>query len=156
VDIPIEYGTIAATEVAWTAILGWAAFRRYRRRAYLNTRIDDARALEDPPADPTAIALLENDRDTETDWALFKAMLATAGPAQMIRENAPWSPGNAVTVTILFIAVLFLRYRSERRDRRRDSIELRTERKHPDEWDGTERRVHRGQRPYRDGRRHTD
>jgi hypothetical protein len=145
-ELQYEYGTISITEVAWAILTAWGAFRHNRKRRQINARLEIAEALADPPATPAALALYRNDRDTEADWTMFKGILFLAAPLNMIRENPPLSPGSAITVGCLFTAIILVRFRSERRARRRESVGLSpTERREPNEWNGIDRRIHRDQ-----------
>lgn len=116
-----QYHTIALSEVAWTLLCLWGV----ARHVVLWRRIDhDVDLLESGalPVSPGALALFRNDRATEVDWIVMKGFLALAGVAQMLADNRPRPTASWVTVALLFAAVLWIRYRSELRGRRRSVV----------------------------------
>jgi len=113
--------TVGIHEIAWVLICLWGA----RHHAALWHQIDrdidllQAGAL---PSSPGALALFRNDSDNEFDWMLVKLVLALIGIVAFTQPSAPLNGRGFITVAMLFGVVMWARWRSEVRGRRRYRI----------------------------------
>ena len=122
----VGISTVALSEIVWTLLClsgvvhGWQLLRPIRRDLAL---LDSGRVR----ASAGARALFANDAAVEIDDIILFALLALAGVVALLRDNpeAGHSVEGWVTVALLFAAVIWKRYRSIQRGKRRDSVQVR-------------------------------
>lgn len=122
--------TIAASELAWTALCLWGVWRHLCLWRDIDHDIDLLEAGVIPASDGV-MALFRNDRATEFDWVVMKAFLAFAGVSQMFAVNRDRPLASWLTVAALFGAVLWIRSRAEMRGRNRNVIKRKVEEAQP-------------------------
>lgn len=121
-----EWHTVALYELCWTLLCLWSVVRH----TVVWRRIDhDVDLLESGviPVSAGVLMWFRNDRAIELDWVAMKAMLAGAGVVQMLAENRDRPLSGWLTVALLFGAVLWIRWRSELRGRRRHAVKVAAE-----------------------------
>lgn len=115
------FGTVSPAEVVWVAVAGWGAIHHLRIHRAIR---HDIHLLERGvlPVSDGAMALFRADAESEFDWTAWKTGIALVGVIKMT-QPPPYLDWQQITiVSALMGLVLWTRWRSELRSRRRNRI----------------------------------
>lgn len=115
------FGTVSPAEIIWVIVTGWGAV--HHAQIYRAIR-RDIHLLEQGvlPVSDGAMALFRSDADSEADWAAWNVGLVVVGLVRMTQPPPYLNWQQVVVVSVVMALVVWTRWRTEVRGRRRKRI----------------------------------